>query len=197
MDRETYLSRLGEDVEPGGREPAPSPLRVVQKFVNTYNHELGRERDRLGTPAAASQWLVDHLLMDARRRLSPEDTSRLRGLREVLRGLAGSWSEEGKSLSSGTFDDIGLDVRLTVRFGEDQRLFLAPAGTGVERALGSLLAIVHEAMIDGSWSRMKICRQCSWLFFDHSRNRSGGWCSMAVCGNRSKNRAYRSRSVTY
>jgi len=194
MDRETYLSRVGEDVEPGGREPAPFPLRVVQKFVNTYNHELGRERDRLGTPAAAGQWLVDHSLLEAGRRLSEEDTSRLHRLREVLRGLAGS--KEGESLSS-VIDELGLGVRLTVRWGEGQRLFLAPAGTGVERSIGSLLATVHEAMIDGSWSRMKICRQCAWLFFDHSRNRSGGWCSMAVCGNRSKNRSYRRRSVTY
>ena len=196
MDRETYLGRVGEDVEPGGREPAPSPLRVVQQFVNTYNHELGRERDRLRTPVAAAQWLVDHSLLDAGRRLTANDTSRLHRLRELIRDLADPWSQEDESQSSDALDGLGLDVSLTMRLGQDQRLFLAPAGIGVERAIGFLFAIVHEAMIDGSWSRLKACRQCSWLFFDRSRNRSGGWCAMAVCGNRSKNRSFRRRSAS-
>ncbi|HEX6654657.1 MAG TPA: CGNR zinc finger domain-containing protein, partial [Candidatus Limnocylindria bacterium] len=30
-------------------------------------------------------------------------------------------------------------------------------------------------------------------FFDRSRNRSGTWCTMAVCGSRMKSRSYRSR----
>ncbi|MBB3453767.1 putative RNA-binding Zn ribbon-like protein [Rhizobium sp. BK313] len=40
--------------------------------------------------------------------------------------------------------------------------------------------------------RMKICRNCGWLFIDRSKNRSRAWCDMAVCGNRAKaNRHYR------
>ena len=39
--------------------------------------------------------------------------------------------------------------------------------------------------------RLKICRNCGWLFVDRSRNRSRAWCDMAVCGNRAKaNRHY-------
>ncbi|HEV2869799.1 MAG TPA: CGNR zinc finger domain-containing protein, partial [Actinomycetota bacterium] len=30
-------------------------------------------------------------------------------------------------------------------------------------------------------------------FYDHSTNRSGTWCTMSVCGNRRKARAYRRR----
>ncbi|MGH2778535.1 MAG: CGNR zinc finger domain-containing protein, partial [Actinomycetota bacterium] len=30
-------------------------------------------------------------------------------------------------------------------------------------------------------------------FYDHSKNRSGKWCTMRVCGNRAKTRAYRER----
>jgi predicted RNA-binding Zn ribbon-like protein len=50
-------------------------------------------------------------------------------------------------------------------------------------------------MADGSWARLKACRSqlCKWLFYDRSRNRSAVWCSMAVCGNRTKTRAYRAR----
>ena len=48
-----------------------------------------------------------------------------------------------------------------------------------------------RAMADGSWSRVKSCRNdtCRWLFYDHSRNRSGTWCTMAICGSRMKSRA--------
>lgn len=42
--------------------------------------------------------------------------------------------------------------------------------------------------------RMKVCRNCGWLFIDRSKNRSRAWCDMAVCGNRAKaNRHYRRR----
>jgi predicted RNA-binding Zn ribbon-like protein len=51
-------------------------------------------------------------------------------------------------------------------------------------------------MLDGSWSRLKACRQCGWAFYDYSRNRSGSWCSMQLCGNRTKTRAYRRRQHT-
>ncbi|MGH8872808.1 MAG: CGNR zinc finger domain-containing protein [Acidimicrobiia bacterium] len=186
---------MGENIEPGGRDPAPSPLQVVQKFVNTYNHELGHERDRLGNPAAAGRWLIENSLLGARQRLSLADTRRLHQLREVIRALAARSSNEEPAATR--IDDLGFDVCLRVRIGGDGRVQLEPTGAGVERVIGALLAIVHDAMIDGSWPRMKVCRQCAWLFFDHSRNRSGGWCSMAVCGNRSKNRSYRRRSGQY
>jgi len=36
------------------------------------------------------------------------------------------------------------------------------------------------------WRRVRICRNCDWLFVDRSRNGSRLWCDMAVCGNRRK-----------
>jgi predicted RNA-binding Zn ribbon-like protein len=52
-------------------------------------------------------------------------------------------------------------------------------------------------MSDGTWARVKACRaeDCRWAFYDFSRNRSGTWCDMAVCGNRAKVRAYRARTA--
>ena len=44
--------------------------------------------------------------------------------------------------------------------------------------------------------RVRICRNCRWLFLDRSRNGSRRWCDMAVCGNRQKaRRHYRRRSA--
>jgi predicted RNA-binding Zn ribbon-like protein len=82
-----------------------------------------------------------------------------------------------------------------VRFDAAGRSRLEPSASGVDGALGRLLAIVNTAMTDGTWPRLKACRShaCLWAFYDASKNRSGAWCSMAVCGSRSKARAYRRR----
>ena len=60
-------------------------------------------------------------------------------------------------------------------------------------ALDRVVAIALGAMLDGSWGRLKACRNCRWSFYDKSPNRSGTWCSMQLCGNRKKTRAYRKR----
>jgi predicted RNA-binding Zn ribbon-like protein len=71
-----------------------------------------------------------------------------------------------------------------------------PGADGVPGALARLLVPVAHALEDSSWRRVKACRapDCMWAFYDRSRNRSGVWCEMAVCGNRTKVRAYRQRA---
>lgn len=92
-------------------------------------------------------------------------------------------------------EDAALKAGLTLRFSSSGISQLQPVVKGVEGAVGRLLAIAHAAMTEGTWSRLKICRgeTCAWAFYDTSRNRSGKWCSMAVCGNRAKARTYRRR----
>jgi predicted RNA-binding Zn ribbon-like protein len=50
-------------------------------------------------------------------------------------------------------------------------------------------------MAGESWERLKACRaeDCRWAFLDDAKNHSRAWCSMKVCGNRAKARAYRER----
>jgi predicted RNA-binding Zn ribbon-like protein len=71
----------------------------------------------------------------------------------------------------------------------------AASSSGVEGALGRILAIVHASIADGTWMRLKACHEhgCEWAFYDHTKNRSGAWCNMGVCGNRAKARAFRER----
>ncbi|MFI7444024.1 CGNR zinc finger domain-containing protein [Nonomuraea indica] len=68
---------------------------------------------------------------------------------------------------------------------------LAPIDGGVRGALAAIAAATAGA----SWDRLKVCAEvtCQWAFLDASRNRSRSWCSMRVCGNRTKTRAYRAR----
>ena len=71
----------------------------------------------------------------------------------------------------------------------------AGAETGIDAVFGQLSAIIYTASMDGTWQRLRICRNdvCRWAFYDASKNRSGVWCSMAVCGSRIKARSWRKR----
>jgi predicted RNA-binding Zn ribbon-like protein len=59
--------------------------------------------------------------------------------------------------------------------------------------IGALVSVIQHAMLDGRLQRLKACKHCGWVFHDASRSRSGQWCTMAICGNRAKNRAHRQR----
>ena len=62
--------------------------------------------------------------------------------------------------------------------------------------LGRIVAALHEAIWAGEFDRLKACEResCRAVFHDRSKNRSGRWCSMAICGAREKSaRAYRRR----
>ena len=87
----------------------------------------------------------------------------------------------------------GAGVRLRVGFGPSGAAEFEPIGPGADGAVATVLDILHEAQITGVWPRLKACRQCGYAFFDRSKNRSAAWCAMSICGNRTKNRAYRQR----
>jgi predicted RNA-binding Zn ribbon-like protein len=84
-------------------------------------------------------------------------------------------------------------VRVRFRPGEDPKLVTDAAG--VDGAIARLMAIVAVAVEQGDWARLKACpaENCFWAFYDRSKNRSGRWCKMEVCGNVEKARAFRER----
>lgn len=58
-------------------------------------------------------------------------------------------------------------------------------------AFEAALAVSALSLLsDDSVKRLRICRNCNWLFLDRSRNGSRLWCDMAVCGNRQKARRH-------
>jgi predicted RNA-binding Zn ribbon-like protein len=174
-------------------QAAPGRLEVVRRFVNTQDIEDGIEE--LATPAAARAWLREHGLPDVAR-LDARRMNRLIGLRDTLRGLL--LANNGDVNGEPALERLRAEaarVPLQVRFDGACQSVLVPGGTGIDAVIGELIGIVHEAMADGTWPRLKACRSetCEWAFYDRSRNRSGTWCSMAVCGNREKARSYRRR----
>ena len=182
-------------------QAAPGRLELVRRFVNTQDVEDGIEE--LATPAAVHAWLREHGLPDVPR-LDAARIQRLIGLRETLRRLL--LANNGDTTNRDMQDDAALEhlraeaarVPLQVRFDGECESALVPGGAGIDAVIGELIGIVHEAMADGTWRRLKACRSetCEWAFYDRSRNRSGTWCSMAVCGNREKARSYRRRHGT-
>ncbi len=118
-------------------------------------------------------------------------------LREALRALMLLNNEGGADHDAGReLEQVARRGDLGVHFAPEGTMSLQPGAEGFAGALARLLIPVAQAVNDGSWQRVKACRSadCAWAFYDRSRNRSGVWCDMAVCGNRTKVRAYRERA---
>ena len=124
-------------------------------------------------------------------RVSDADVARLRELREAIRALA--LANHGGAPGAEAADAIGRlagAAPLVIAVDDGGAAALVPARGGVDGAMATLLGILHEAQVTGSWPRLKGCRGCGYAFFDRSKNRSAAWCAMSICGNRTKNRAY-------
>ena len=182
---------------PGGRESAPEPLRLVQAFVNTLDIENGVEE--LESPDALRRTLVRiGALHDGGGSLHDADLHAAVDVREALRSLL--LANSGVPLDPAAppaLERAARAAHLTLRVADDGRARLLPGADGVDGALGRILAIVHESMAAGTWRRLKGCPRdvCHWAFYDRSRNGSGKWCAMSVCGNRTNTRAYRRRAA--
>ena len=179
--------------QPGGREPAPGALGLVQAFVNSnYDLEHGHGAELLGDPRALRVWLAARGLMRAGEPVDDGDLARALAVREGLRALL--IANNGGVLDRAAvaeLDAAAAHASFGVRLATNSPEF-EPHASGVGGALATILAVATRSMLDGSWQRFKACRQhdCRWAFYDHSRNAAGNWCSMRVCGGRAKQRAY-------
>ena len=185
---------IGAPMEPryDHANPAPDPLRLVQEFVNTVDLKHGREW--LDTPAALARWLGDRGLTAAR--ATRADLAHALELRDVLRNLLRA--NNGAELDNAAvtrFNVFAAEAKVGLAFDETGIPVLDSQRSGVAGAIGRLVAVALTAMVDGTWARLKACRNevCQWSFYDYSKNRTGRWCSMSVCGNRIKTRSYRRR----
>jgi len=180
------------------QQAAPGALEQVRAFVNSA--DFGEEAEEFAGPDALGKWLAEHGLADRHLEVADSDLRRAIELREALRAILLSHTDGRPVPASAvaTLDDAACRAGVRLRFSEDGDAVLEPEADGVEGALGRLLAIMHAALADGTWQRLKACREhsCEWAFYDHTKNRSGTWCKMEVCGNRAKARAYRERRAT-
>src|SRR6476620_9949465 len=186
-----------EALQPAEDHPkaAPGDLNHIRRFVNTLDLEDGS--DEIAEPEALRDWLADRGLIDDRAELTAADVRQAHVVREALRKLL--LANNGDPLDQDAIEALNgaaKGAELQLRVAPDGSAQLAPVRTGIDAAIGRLLAIVHTAMADGTWTRLKACAMhdtCEWAFYDWTKNGSGTWCDMKVCGNRSKARAYRER----
>ena len=170
----------------------PPELWLVESFLNSVDVESGR--DDLDTLPRFRRWLHDHRQFTAAETATEHDLELARGLRDELRDeLVGNHGAVERDRAG--LDALASDVGLVVRFDSAGAVRLAARQAGVRGMLGEVLAAVVRAAYDGRWARLKICSAdtCRYVYYDRSKNGSRRWCSMDVCGNRSKTRAYRVR----
>jgi predicted RNA-binding Zn ribbon-like protein len=181
--------------ERAGVSTAPGRLELVRQFLNTISVE--KETDEFQTCRGAWRWLVTQGLVGRNERVSEPDRIGLIDLRERLRALA--FAHNGLPLADNDLarlNKIASEASIGAIFQGSDDVLLVRGKGNVDDAVSALLAIVCDSIREGTWPRLKACRNatgCGWAFYDNSRNRVGAWCSMAVCGNRAKTRAYRQR----
>ncbi|MFC4584574.1 CGNR zinc finger domain-containing protein [Sphaerisporangium corydalis] len=167
------------------------PAELLRDFVNTYDVE--GDTDELASPAELAVWLRERGLISGSDRAVDDDWALAVHLREGLRTVL----RHGHEAAPAPVADLdaalaALPVRVTLASGAPEA---EPLGTGATRGLGLLVKAIMDARAGGGWHRLKVCASdtCQWAFIDASKNRSRAWCSMRVCGNRTKTRAYRAR----
>ena len=173
----------------------PHELDLVIDFVNTLDLEKGTE-ELMGH--GLDDWFASRKLYSPRATpLTDRDRRRAIRLREALRALMlANNGGAPDAQAGGELEQIARRGELGIHFEVDGAVTLAPSSQDFAGSLARLLVPVARAGSDGTWLRVKACRanDCQWAFYDRSRNRSGVWCEMAVCGNRTKVRAYRERT---
>lgn len=171
---------------------APGELEFVRAFVNTLDIEANV--DQLRDLAAWRVWAASYGIDG---QASARDLESARDLRESLREAMLA-NHERSPLPAHTAKALSIAAEMaqvTVQFGADGARLSSPSA-GIDGVLGRVVVSVAAAMNDGTWSRLKACvnDECQWGFYDHSRSRTGQWCSMTICGNRAKQARWRGQT---
>ncbi|MEO3745502.1 CGNR zinc finger domain-containing protein [Plantactinospora sp. B5E13] len=190
-------------------EPAPDGLGLVQDLLNTVDAGVPRQPDLLGDLASAARWANDATARWSAVTGRPVsgivlDSAGLRDLRAFRDRL---WQEIDSRLRaesdpgppvSGPADAVPTGPRragAVLRLDGTGAVHLEPAGTGADLLMSVVLAALFEAQLGDVRRRLKTCRnpRCRVAFFDRSRNNSGVWHSVRVCGYPTNLRAHRAR----
>jgi predicted RNA-binding Zn ribbon-like protein len=182
--------------QPGDRAPAPGDLALVQAFVNTF-WDIDRDgAERLIDGSALAAWFGGYGLLEPGTSLGEADLRRALDVRGGLRALL--FANNGAAVDAAAIERLNRALRgpgVFVQLGPSAPPGFSAPRRDLDGAVASIATIVALAQIDGTWHRLKACRgdHCGWAFYDHSRNQSGTWCAMSLCGARAKARDYRRR----
>jgi hypothetical protein len=180
--------------------PAPGELELVRRFLNTWR--IPAEEIDAGTrePADELPWLLrDHRALEERFPGWPsgpgDDEELLARLRDDLREALGA-REGWTGLLNGWLGEYPLVACVVEEEGRPSVRYEPALEAGLA---GRVLAAVARSVEDGTFTRLKSCPDCQWVFYDKSRSRTRVWCGMyagdggRACGTISKVRRYRQR----
>jgi len=176
----------------------PLWAELINSDWHDYRGGGGRE-DRIENPKWLSQFLM-RCEVASRPLPGPTGREALRRLRSVLRRSATALMA-GKAPGRRDLAAINRclnDAPLTRRVaaeGEGFAVELVPRAGGITRVLGEVAASFTQLLATGDPARIKVCanRDCGWIVYDESRNRTRRWCESTGCGNLMKVRRYRQR----
>jgi len=163
-------------------------------FVATVGERWRRNFERLRAPADLGRWFVEEGLLASAPPVSRRELEDARELREAIFRIA-------RLAGKGTPDRADVAVLNTWA----ARPALAPQLDGGGRALAwqgsaayALATLARDAadLVTGPYAqRVRQCAadDCALMFVDTSRPGQRRWCSMDLCGNRSKTKSYRRR----
>lgn len=177
---------------------APGALELLRVFINTADLQ-NPERDELSNTQAATAWLQSHGLLGEADWLDPEEYEMVLEVREAFRRELLSHTREADPQEAWDALAYYADrAELGVRCAENPaQIALVAEGRGAQVVIGRLFATMYDAIRTGHWPRLKACRKesCLFAFYDRSKNASGAWCDMAICGNRVKAQRRRKREA--
>lgn len=164
-------------------------------FVNT--RDLETQVDAIGDREALERWIAASDAGLGTPNVDAAGHRRVLALREAVRALLRA-NNGGVAVDEdlAALHEASARARYRTSIDSDAVLQIDPAGHGLDAFEERVLLAIERIQALGGWPRLKACLadDCQWAFFDSSRNRSRTWCSMDVCGNRSKTRRYRRRA---
>jgi predicted RNA-binding Zn ribbon-like protein len=189
-----------------GLAPAPGALGLAQDLLNTA--PAGHKPDLLADLASARTWVSEATaqwsaatgLPVPEMVLHAGDLHLLRAfrddLREVIAGEQDRAPDTGPAApDTGPGAPVLYTAAAALQLGADGSVRLHPQETGPQALVMLVLAALFEDQQAGTGRRLKTCRnpRCQVAFYDRSRNASGVWHSVRVCGNAINLRAHRER----
>jgi predicted RNA-binding Zn ribbon-like protein len=153
-------------------------------------HPIGGSADAFDSTAGAVAYLAESGFAAGDVKVTPAGLRELRVLRDALIAVIERPDDRGAWTA---IDEIGARSRLRVHITGPGQSQLVSAAAGAQAIVDETLAILHGALADGTWSRVRLCAldACHAAFYDATRSRTQRWHSYAVCGNRTNVAAHR------
>jgi predicted RNA-binding Zn ribbon-like protein len=165
---------------------APGGLALAQGLLNTRQTASGAI-DLLTDDATAQQWLTDGLAEWGER-----TGSEVAAVSASAAELAALRSDVRRYIEGERFQ---VDVPITIVSTDDGELRTQPTGVGIGWVASAVWGGILVAQQADRLKRLKLCRNefCGSAFYDRSKNNSGVWHDVHVCGNIANLRASRAR----